>query len=383
MSIYLDFNSSSPIDDRVLEEMIFIYKNIIGNPDSRTHIYGDKARQIVEKAREEVASILNINKNEVIFTSGATESNNIAFSGLKEYAQHSSKKHIITSSIEHKSIIQSAKNLVKEGFEVDFINPDKSGIISIEKLKNLIRKDTLLISIMHVNNEIGTIQPVKEIGEYLYNTDILFHIDATQSFGKLVEELKDIKYNMLSMSGHKIGGPQGIGALILRKINYKSPPIKGIIFGGQQEKGIRPGTVPVALVAGLGKACEIAKKEYIDYNIKCFEIKKEIIKILDNSNITYFINGEQKYCISNTINICLKGVNSEALILYIKDFCAISNGSACNSKSYEPSFVLKSMGLSLEDIECSIRISWGNRIDINVLKREFEKVINIAKSIAF
>ena len=246
--VYLDFNSTTPIDERVLDEMMKVYKNVVGNADSRTHIFGDEARLVVEKARSEVANLLNINKDEVFFTSGATESNNIALQGLIDYANKTGKKHIVTTSIEHKAILETCKALEKKGFEVSYLKPGNDGRILLNDVKMHVRDDTLIVSVMHVNNETGIIQPVQEIGDYLLDKEVYFHIDATQSFGKLVDELKQIKYDMLSMSAHKIGGPQGVGALILRKKRYKLPPVKGIMYGGQQEHGIRPGTIPVALV---------------------------------------------------------------------------------------------------------------------------------------
>ena len=207
MNIYLDYNSSSPIDARVLECMLDVYKNVIGNADSRTHDFGETARKIVETARTQVASILKVNKDEIFFTSGATESNNIALQGLREYGYTSNKKHIIVTAIEHKAVIETAKALQKEGFEVEFISPDRTGQISAKELLDKVREDTLVVSVMHVNNETGIIQPVEEIGEVLAERKVLFHVDATQSFGKLVEELQKVKYNMLSMSAHKLGGP--------------------------------------------------------------------------------------------------------------------------------------------------------------------------------
>jgi len=379
MSIYLDYNSSAPIDDRVLDYMMDIYKNVIGNADSRTHNFGEKARQIVENAREQVASILNVKKDEVFFTSGATESNNIALQGLREYAFATNKKHIITSTIEHKAILETAKSLEKQGFEVDYIPPEHDGRILAEKVLERVRKDTLLVSIMHVNNETGIIQPIKEIGEALRNRDVLFHVDATQSFGKLVDELREVNYNMLSMSAHKIGGPQGIGALVLRKQRYKLPPIKPIMYGGQQEHGIRPGTLPVALIAGLGKACEIAEKEYKANNKKCQIIKDKMISMLEQSGLEYLINGETTYSIPSTLNICINGVTSEALMLSTKDFCGISNGSACNSKSYSPSYVLLAMGISRKQIENSIRVSWGPDVELDEFEKSFQNIIETAR----
>ena len=379
MGVYLDFNATAPIDERVLEEMIIIYRNSPGNADSRTHSYGDNARQIVETAREKVASLLNVNKDEVFFTSGATESNNIVIQGLKEYAEKTGKKHIITSSIEHKAILETCKAMEKIGFEVSYISPQIDGRIPYEKIIDLVRDDTLLVSIMHVNNETGIIQPIKEIADFLADKDVYFHVDATQSFGKLVNELKTIRYDMLSMSAHKIGGPQGVGALILRKKRYKLPPIKGIMYGGQQEHGIRPGTVPVALVAGLGMACSLVAAEYKTNAEKCLDIKKAILAELDKSGINYEINGDQQYCVPSTLNLCFHGVSSEALMLSTKQYCGISNGSACSSKYYEPSYVLAAMGVPIEKIENSVRISWGAESKLEDVSNSFRELLIVAK----
>lgn len=383
MSVYLDFNSSAPIDKRVLEHMISIYKNSYGNADSRTHDFGDSARKVVEKARGCVASILGINKDEVFFTSGATESNNIVIQGLKDFGDKTGKKHIITTAIEHKAVLESAKSLIKQGYRVDFVKPNRSGRVSADEVISLIREDTLLVSVMHVNNETGIIQPIKEIGDYLSDKETFFHVDATQSFGKLVEELKAVKYDMLSMSAHKIGGPQGVGALVLRKKQYKLPPVKGIMYGGQQEHGIRPGTIPVALVAGLGKACEFAELEYKKNFEKSLIIKRAIEKKLEESSVSYQINGDSNYCVPNTMNICFHGVASEALMLSSKQFCGVSNGSACNSNSYNPSFVLAAMDIPTDSIESSIRISWGADSNLTEVVDAVGKMIEIAKGLAF
>lgn len=382
MSVYLDFNSSTPIDERVLDYMVEVYRTSYGNADSRTHTFGDAARQVVETARKQVASILCVMSDEVFFTSGATESNNIAIQGLKEYALQTGKKHIITSTIEHKAVLETVKHLEKEGFEVSWVHPEKNGRNSADGIKRLVRDDTLLVSLMHVNNETGIIQPVQELGDFLAEKKVLFHIDATQSFGKLVEELRAIKYDMLSMSAHKIGGPQGVGALVLRKKRYKLPPVKGIMYGGQQEHGIRPGTIPVALVAGLGKACEIAENEYLQRQEKCMRIKKMILKLLTESGVVYEINGEQKFCIPSTLNLSFTGVSSEALMLSTKQYCGVSNGSACNSNSYAPSYVLVAMGIPTEQVENSIRISWGARMEYEDIKRAFKELLAVAKKLS-
>ncbi len=383
MSIYLDYNASSPIDLRVLDVMVDVYKNTIGNADSRTHDYGDGARKVVENARGQVASLLGVESGEVFFTSGSTESNNIAIRGLADYAEESGKKHIITTSIEHKAVLETAKSLIKNGFDVDIIDPETDGRINIEKLEALLREDTLLVSVMHANNETGVIQPVKELGELLAEKEILFHVDATQSCGKLVPELREIKYNMLSLSAHKLSGPQGVGALILKKKRYKFPPVKAVTYGGQQEHGIRPGTIPVALVAGLGEACRLAEAEYTK-NIEAYkDRKKAVLELFENSGIQYEINGTQEYCMPNTINLSITGVESEALMLSSKQYCGISNGSACTSHDYSPSYVLTAMGLGSDRISSAVRISWGAHTDTEELVSGLSELIEVAKRLVF
>lgn len=381
MGIYLDYNATSPIDERVLQLMIDVYRNNYGNADSRTHDYGDSARKTVEEARQKVADLFGRRKDEVFFTGGATESNNIAIRGLADYGIENGKKHIVTSAIEHKAVLQSAKYLEKKGFEVEYVSPDLSGRVSYEEIINKIREDTLLVSIMHVNNETGVIQPVKQIGEKLGELGIYFHVDATQSCGKLVEELRDLKYDMLSFSAHKLYGPQGIGTLILKKRSYKLPPVKGIMFGGPQEHGIRPGTVPVALVAGMGEACRLAMEEHSINMEKYVKIREVAFSLLEQSGLEYKINGKLEYIIPNTLNVSLMHVSSEALMLSSKHYCGISNGSACNSREYEPSFVLAAMGIEPDQIENAIRISWGKDTSIDEFKRNFLELLTVARGL--
>lgn len=383
MGIYLDYNASAPIDERVLDVMIDVYRNTYGNADSRTHKYGDHARQIVEKARTQVASLLSVNAGEVFFTSGSTESNNIAIRGLIEYAKTSGKMHVITSTIEHKAVLETVKSLVKEGFQIDLVNPDENGIVRYEYIMQLVRDDTLLVSLMHANNETGTIQPIAPIGEELSKRGIFFHVDATQSCGKLVPELKKVKYDMLSLSAHKMCGPQGIGALILKKKRYKFPPINAITYGGQQEHGVRPGTIPVALVAGLGEACRLTEMEY-ETNIESLvEKKKAVKKLIEESGLSFYYNGSQDFCMPNTLNVSFQGVESEALMISTKQYCGISNGSACTSQDYSPSYVLTAMGLDQYRISSAVRLSWGAKTDIGGLISQLTELINVAKGLVF
>ena len=230
MSVYLDYNASAPIDDDVLSKMIDVYKNVIGNPDSRTHDFGDNARAVVEEARKRVAELLSVDSTEIYFTSGATESNNIAIRGLVDYARTTGKNHIITTAIEHKAVLETIKHLSKVGFDVDIVSPDATGRVDAHKILELVKDNTLLVSVMHVNNETGIIQPVDEIGRALIDRDLFFHVDATQSCGKLVEEIKDLQYDMMSFSSHKMGGPQGVGVLVLKRRHGKRLPVKAISY---------------------------------------------------------------------------------------------------------------------------------------------------------
>ncbi len=376
MSLYLDYNASTPIDKRVVDEMVRVYTENFGNADSRTHEHGIAARSVVETARSQIANMLAVETNEIIFTSGATESDNIAILGLEEYANQTRKKHIVSTAIEHKAIIQPLKHLKEKGFEVDFVLPDESGRINAQDILSKVRDDTLLVSVMHANNETGVIQPIKEIGNCLSDKDVYFHIDAAQSCGKLINELRDVKYDLMSITAHKMYGPQGIGALVMRNKRYKKPPIKPISFGGGHEGGIRSGTLPVALIAGFGKAAVIAHDEYKDNLVKYAEIKKNILSAFKESGINYKINGTQNYCMPNTLNISFIGVDSEALMLATKQYCSLSNGSACTSYDYSHSHVLTAMGLSDERIESAIRMSWGNKIDRDSLSSFLTTVKN-------
>ena len=382
MSIYLDWNASAPIAPEVVETMMEVYQNQIGNADSRTHAYGEAVRAVVEHARKQVAALLGVTSAEVFFTSGATESSNIGIQGLAAYAEQSGKRHIITSAIEHKAVLETVKAMGRRGFDVDIVAPEPSGRVAKEKILEKLRADTLLVSLMHVNNETGVIQPVEELGAELEKREILFHVDATQSCGKLVDELRRLKYRMLSFSAHKMRGPQGVGVLVLKKRDYKLPPVKAILYGGEQERGIRPGTIPAALAAGCGKACELAAMRYKEDSRKLQQIKAMLLQMIDEAGLAYSVNGDAEFSLPSTLNLSLHGISAEALMIAARGGCAISNGSACTSKSYAPSYVLAAMGVPAEQIESSIRLSWGAETDVALLKTEFAKLLTAAKRLA-
>ena len=381
MSIYLDWNASAPIAPEVVETMMEVYQNQIGNADSRTHAYGEAVRAVVEHARKQAAALLGVTSAEVFFTSGATESSNIAIQGLAAYAEQSGKRHIITSAIEHKTVLETVKAMGRRGFEVDIVAPEPSGRVAKEKIMEKLRADTLLVSLMHVNNETGVIQPVEELGAELEKREILFHVDATQSCGKLVDELRRLKYRMISFSAHKMRGPQGVGVLVLKKRDYKLPPVKAILYGGEQERGLRPGTIPAALAAGCGKACELAAMRYKEDSRKLQQIKTMLLQMIDEAGLAYSVNGDAEFSLPSTLNLSLHGISAEALMIAARGGCAISNGSACTSKSYAPSYVLAAMGVPVEQIESSIRLSWGAETDEALLKTEFAKLLTAAKAL--
>ena len=374
MAVYLDYNASAPVDSRVLDRMAEIYRSHYGNADSRTHIFGMDAKEVVMESRKSIADILKVDSTDVIFTSGSTESNNMAIVGLLEYALETGRNHFITTAIEHKSVLESMKYLQSKGCVVDFVSPDESGRIKADQILELVTEKTLLVSMMHVNSETGIIQPIEEVGEALSKTKTFFHIDATQGFGKLNNALRNTKYNMLSITAHKLGGPQGIGALILRRDEtYRRPPIKALLFGGQQERGFRPGTTPVALVAGFGLAAKLCDQNAEEHMKKCQEIKDSFMSAIEP--LAYKINGDPQYCIPTTINISFTGIDAESYFVSLKNEYAFSNGSACNSGSHTPSYVLTAMGLDEKRVSEAIRISW----DANV-QADFSSLVQYIKS---
>jgi len=357
--IYLDCNATTPIEPRVAEVAREYLEEEFGNSGSRTHEYGAKAKSAVARARSAVAELLGADDDEVIFTSGATESNNLAILGLAEYGLREGKRHLITSAQEHKAVLEPIEKLRSRGFEVTMLSPGVDGLVKAADLKAVLRPDTLLVSLMHVNNETGVIQPLSEYVEVLRGHSAFLHVDAAQSFGKLIEPLKDRRIDLISASGHKIYAPKGVGVLLARCRDYNEPPLEPLMYGGGQEKGVRPGTLPVHLVAALGEAVRIALKTHEKRLAACEKIKELALKeLMAASGVP---NGDQAVCVPSTLNISFPGLDSEALILQLKDVVAISNGSACTSSNYSFSHVLTSMGLDKELIRGALRLSWSHQ----------------------
>jgi cysteine desulfurase len=327
-----------------------------GNAGSRTHEYGNRAKQSVQQARDQVAGALRVERDEIIFTSGATESNNLALLGLAPYGEAQGRRHIITGATEHKAVLEPIEALEARGFCVTVISPTSGGYIDPQDLNRALRPDTLFVSLMHVNNEIGIEQPLSEYCDILRDHDAYLHVDAAQGFGKSNEPLWNRRIDLISISAHKIYGPKGIGALITRRRDGLRPPLTPISYGGGQEWGLRPGTLPVPLIAGFGLAAELANKHGNERAATCRSFRERALSALSTLGIE--CNGDQCRVLPHTLNIAISGLDAEAFMLATKGLISISNGSACTSHSYQPSHVLKAMGLSDEKIQSSLRFSW-------------------------
>lgn len=374
MSVYLDCNATTPLSPAVADLVNHYLREEYGNAGSRTHEFGLSAKQAVEKARSQVASLAAADKSEVFFTSGATESNNIAILGLRAEACRTGKKHIITTKIEHKAVLEPFEHLEKNGFEVTYLDINESGIVNPVDVKNALRDETFLVSIMHINNETGSIQPINDICSILEEYDAFFHVDAAQGFGKYPEELSNSRIDMISVSGHKLYAPKGIGALIVKRRGFVRVPLEPLMFGGGQEKGLRPGTLPVALIAGFGQACVEAGLYHLEWKEKCIKIKNSFLEMF--LLLGAKINGENTA--SHILNISIPNVNSEAAMLALKGVVAVSNGSACTSQNYTASHVLEAMGFDEERIEGAIRISWcymTKDIPFNIIAERIQRLL--------
>ncbi len=352
--LYFDYAATTPLDERVIDKMVICLKEEFGNPASRSHAYGWKAEALVENARRQVAALINADEKEIIWTSGATESNNLAIKGAVQFYQRKGK-HIITSKIEHKAVLDTCRQLEREGYEVTYLDPDKMGVISVEKVKEAIRADTCLVSIMHANNEIGTIQDVLAIGKLTREKGIIFHVDAAQTVGKILLDMQNNDIDLLSISSHKLYGPKGIGALYVRR--KPRVRINPQIHGGGHERGMRSGTLPTHQIVGMGLACEIAQKEMAQEASRIKALKDKLWQGLKDIEEIYF-NGHPEQSLPGILNISINYIEGESLIMGLKDL-ALSSGSACTSASLEPSYVLRALGLSDELAHSSLRFSIG------------------------
>jgi len=354
--IYLDYAATSPVDPRVVEKMVH-YLSLdgeFGNPASRSHVFGWHAEEAVETARQQVADLVNANPKEIVWTSGATESDNLAIKGAAHF--YSKKgKHIITCKTEHKAVLDTCRQLEREGFEVTYLDPEPNGLLDLDKLKAAIRNDTILVSIMHVNNEIGIIQDITAIGEITRERGIIFHVDAAQSAGKVPIDLETMKVDLMSFSGHKIYGPKGIGALYVRR--KPRVRIEAQMHGGGHERGMRSGTLATHQIAGMGEAFRIAKLQMVEDMARITKLRDKLYNSLKDIEEVY-LNGDMAHQVPNILNVSFNFVEGESLIMALKGI-AVSSGSACTSASLEPSYVLRALGRNDELAHSSIRFSIG------------------------
>jgi len=359
--VYLDYNATTPTDPRVFEAMLPYFVAEMGNAGSRSHVYGQRAKDAVYRARGQVAGILGAKSEEIIFTSGATESDNVALLGLMQHGLDTNRKHVVATAIEHTAVLAPLRRLQTFGFEVELVPVASGGYIDPDAVQARLRPDTLIVSVMHANNETGVLQPVLEIGELLAETETLFHVDAAQTYGKEVEALRRLNCDFLAISGHKIFGPKGIGALLVNGRVIQRKLLLPIMIGGGQEKGLRPGTLPVPLVVGLGAAAELAREEYRARRTHAEMLKKKFLSEL--AAVEHRINGDLTRMQAHVINVSFPGVDSEALMLALRSEIAISNGAACTSSGHHASHVLRSMGLSEDLLATAVRFSWGPGVE--------------------
>ena len=354
MPIYMDYSATTPIDPRVAQKMIPYITEHFGNPASRSHPYGWEAEEAVEEARAQVAALVNADPREIVFTSGATESDNLALKGIAEFYQDRGK-HIITVKTEHKAILDTARELERKGFEVTYLDVLENGLIDLDALKAAIRPDTILVSVMMVNNEIGVIQDIEAIGELCRDKGVFFHVDAAQATGKVEIDLQKLKVDLMSFSAHKTYGPKGIGALYVRR--KPRVRLEAQMHGGGHERGMRSGTLATHLIVGMGEAFRIADEEMDEENARIKALRDRLWAGLSTMEEVH-INGDMTQRVPHNLNVSFNFVEGESLMMAIKDV-AVSSGSACTSASLEPSYVLRALGRSDELAHSSIRFTVG------------------------
>jgi cysteine desulfurase len=374
--VYLDYSSTTPMDPRVADKMIPYLREQFGNPASRSHMYGWDAEKAVEEARGHVAALVNADPREIVWTSGATEGNNLAIKGAAHFYK-TKGKHIITVKTEHKAVLYTVRELERGGFEATYLQPGENGLITIEQLAAAIRPDTILVSVMWVNNEIGVIQPMDEIGELCRNKGIIFHSDAAQATGKTLIDLEKTKVDLVTFTAHKSYGPKGIGALYVRR--KPRVRLEAQMHGGGHERGLRSGTLATHQIVGMGEAFRIAKEEMANEIPRMRALRDRLAKGLTTIEEVY-VNGDLEHRVPHNLNISFNYVEGESLIMAIKDI-AVSSGSACTSASLEPSYVLRALGRSDELAHSSIRFTFGRftteedvDFTIDLLKRKVEKL---------
>ena len=378
LPIYLDYSATTPVDPRVAEKMCACLTpdGNFGNPASRSHPFGWSAEEAVEQARAHVAALVNCDPKEIVWTSGATESDNLALKGAAHFYQKKGR-HIVTVKTEHKAVLDSCRQLEREGFEVTYLDPEPSGLLDLDRFESVLRKDTILASVMHVNNEIGVIQDIEKLGRICRERGVIFHVDAAQATGKVPIDLATLKVDLMSFSAHKTYGPKGVGALYVRR--KPRVRIEAQVHGGGHERGMRSGTLPTHQIVGMGEAFRLARLEMATDNDRVRSLRDRLWKGLSQIEEAY-LNGDMEHRVPHNLNVSFNFVEGESLIMAIKDI-AVSSGSACTSASLEPSYVLRALGRSDELAHSSIRFTVGRfttaeEIDytVDLLQRKIAKL---------
>ncbi len=367
--LYLDCNASNPVEERVLESMFEAAREFYGNAGS-PHRHGERAKSTVHQARDSIGRVVGVKRHEVVFTSGATESNNIAISGLASHGKRVGKMHVISSAIEHKAVLEPLDRMRSEGFEISLVQPNSDGVVEAEEIERLLRHDTLLVSLMHVNNETGVVQPVSQVASMAQDRGILMHVDAAQGFGREWTSLTHPGITMISISGHKIFGPQGIGGLIVRRTRNELPPLEPLSVGGGQELGLRSGTLPVPLIVGLGTAAQLAMEHHPERDECCLVIRQRMFDWVQQHRGV--IHGCQESTLPHVVNVSFPGWEADELIEALSPWVSISNGAACTSVCATASHVLQAMGVCGAQLEGAVRWSWSHMTDLNALARALE-----------
>lgn len=381
MPVYLDHAATTPLAPEVLDAMMPFLTEVFGNAGSRTHQFGSDANKAIEAARREVAKVAVCEANEVVFTPGATAASNLALLGLAAHGEATRRRHIISTTIEHKATIEPIEKLRQAGFDVDLCPVGPSGRLDAEEVRTRLRSDTLLVSVMAANNETGIVQPIEEVATLLADHHAYLHVDAAQTFAKHSEPITNPRVDLVSVSAHKIRGPKGIGCLIARTRKWDRPPLEALTAGGGQEQGLWPGTQPVHQIVGFGAAAELAATNADTNRIAAMEVRSAILSRLSAARIDMRVIGDREHALPHILSLSFTGVDAEALMLAAREEIAISNGSACTSSSYEPSHVLIAMGLSEQDSTTVTRWSWGptTEIEDGVLNRVAAIVASLGK----
>ncbi len=356
VTAYLDCNATTPLEPEVKTVLLRYLEEEYGNAGSRTHDYGARALQAVQRARDQVAAVVAAKRDEVVFTSGATEANNLAILGLAPHGEKTGRRHLVSTAIEHKAVLEPLALLEERGFEVTLVPPNQDGWVDPAAVRAALRPDTLLVSVMQANNETGVLQPLEGLCQELAGHSAYLHVDAAQGFGKVLEPLRNPRIDMVSISGHKIYAPKGVGGLIVRRRGFDRVPLSPLMVGGGQERGLRPGTVPVPLVAALGKAAELALQNQASRLKRVQHLQQQALAALLPLGAKR--HGDPSRALPHVLNLSFPGVDSEAVMVAWKGVAAVSNGAACTSHSYEISHVLQAMRLPEDDIRGAVRISW-------------------------